>query len=396
MAVVQQAARTGVNKSAGGIRPFEIGRDLRAVAELIADAFATELDDRGAAALREMRIMSRLGGLLNIVNMTGGELDDFFGGFVWEEEGQIVGNITVQRADKFGARWQIANVAVAPAWRGRGMSRKLMETAISHIRSHGGKWAVLQVYAENTIARTLYNHLGFEDIGGISDLEAPRQAKGVAPPWIPNFRSFEAAQWQQLYDLANSQWGTQAQWWRALRRSDFQSSIEQQFSEWGWKILGRRRIFRAAVLPNGSAALRESNAQLPSRFEAAAILTVERWSAPHKLQLWVRPEWWGNWEEGLVDWAMNLLAPYPVGKVVTQIAHNHEAARAALVKRGFEVTRTLMTMKLDMASAGAKQVLQHVNMPSELPENVDEEDFEDSVETSSSRSEYDQSSQHEQ
>ena len=38
-----------------GIRPFDIGKDLRPVAELIADAFAHELDQRGASALRNTR-----------------------------------------------------------------------------------------------------------------------------------------------------------------------------------------------------------------------------------------------------------------------------------------------------------------------------------------------------
>ncbi len=35
----------------------------------------------------------------------------------------VVGNITVQRADKFGSRWQIANVAVAPSHRVAAASR---------------------------------------------------------------------------------------------------------------------------------------------------------------------------------------------------------------------------------------------------------------------------------
>lgn len=345
MAVVQTAPRTGVNSARNGIRPFEIGRDLRPVAELIADAFATELDERGAAALREMRVMSRLGGLLNFVNMGGGEMDDFFGGFVWEEDGKIIGNITVQRADKYGARWQIANVAVSPLWRGRGISRKLMETALEHARARGGKWAVLQVYAENKIAYPLYQRLGFEVVGGVTDMEAPRAPKGVAPPSLPNLRPFVGGDWLQLYDLANSQSGGQAQWWRPLRRGDFQPSIEEQLGEWLWKTVGRRRLFRTAILPANTPAGRSA-----TRLEAAAILTVERWSGPHKLQLWVRPTWWGSWEQGLVDWALNLLSPYPVWKVTTSIPHDFEAARNALGARGFKPLRTLLTMKLDVGS----------------------------------------------
>ncbi len=364
MAVVQSPARSGMVAAPSGIRPFDMGRDLRAVAELIADAFATELDDRGAAALREMRVMSRLGGLINLFNMTSSEFDDIFGGFVWEEEGEIVGNITVQRADKYGARWQIANVAVAPSWRGRGISRRLMENALSHIRSQGGKWAVLQVYTENAIARSLYRRLGFEDVGGITDLEAPRQPKGVAPPNLPNLHEFDATQWQPLFDLANTEWGAQAQWWRSLRRSDFDPSIEQQLGEAFWKWIGRRRIFRTAVLPGNF-----NRATSATRFEAAAVLTAEGWHGAHKLQLLVRQDHWGKWESGLVDWAMNLLTTYPVSRVTTTIPAEHAAGRAALEQAGFVALRTLMTMKLEVG------VRSMGDSPSELetrtPESLD-------------------------
>ncbi|MCB0158736.1 MAG: hypothetical protein KDD83_11445, partial [Caldilineaceae bacterium] len=97
-----------------GIRPFDIGRDLRPVAELIAEAFASELDPRGNAALREMRVMSHMGGFLKLLNRTTGDFNDVFNGFVWVEDGRVVGNVTVQRADRYASRWQIFNVAVAP------------------------------------------------------------------------------------------------------------------------------------------------------------------------------------------------------------------------------------------------------------------------------------------
>ena len=64
MAVLQAPGREYDRVLETGLRPFDISRDLRAVAELISVAFATELDDRGTAALREMRIMSHFGGFL--------------------------------------------------------------------------------------------------------------------------------------------------------------------------------------------------------------------------------------------------------------------------------------------------------------------------------------------
>ena len=148
-----------------GIRPFDLSRDLGPVAELIAVSFARELNGRGAVALREMRAMSHFGGLLGVLNRSTGEFNDFLSGFVWVDRGTVVGNVTVQRADKYATRWQIANVAVAPAYRGRGISRQLVEKALEHATQAGGQWAVLQVYAGNTVARHLYQSLGFEDVG---------------------------------------------------------------------------------------------------------------------------------------------------------------------------------------------------------------------------------------
>jgi len=105
MALIEAAPRAIRGSIQSGIRPFDIARDLRPVAELIADAFTNELDPRGLAALREMRIMSHLSGLLKVLSRSTGDLDDVFSGFVWVEDDNIVGNVTVQRADKYGNRW---------------------------------------------------------------------------------------------------------------------------------------------------------------------------------------------------------------------------------------------------------------------------------------------------
>ena len=154
MAAIDAAPRQLRKEIESGLRPFDIGSDLRPVAELIADAFTNELDPRGLAALREMRVMSHLSGLLKLLSRSTGDMDDVFNGYVWVEDGKIVGNITVQRADKYGNRWQIANVAVASDYRGRGIARKLMARALDHVAAAEGRWAVLQVYAHNAVART--------------------------------------------------------------------------------------------------------------------------------------------------------------------------------------------------------------------------------------------------
>lgn len=315
-----------------GIRPFDLGRDLRPVAELIADAFTHELDPRGQAALREMRIMSHLSGLIRLLSRGTGDFDDVFNGFVWLEDGKIVGNITVQRADKYGNRWQIANVAVAPRYRGRGIARRLMARALDYIAESDGRWAVLQVYDHNTVARTLYAHLGFEEVGGVVDLRLDRVLPVEMPAKRAGFYSFGVHQWQALYELATAQLNAQAQWWRSLRRSDFQVPPEAQFGEWLWRTLGRRRIYRRCI-------------QNTQRFEAALVLTAERWRGTHQLEIWVRPERYGDCEAYLIQWALAALQEYPRWPVKMTVSADHTAALQACQEFGFRRQQTLLTLR---------------------------------------------------
>ncbi len=315
-----------------GIRPFDIGRDLRPVAELIADAFAHELDQRGSAALREMRIMSHVGTLLKLLNRSTGEFDDIFGGFVWVEEGKVVGNVTVQKADSSGVRWQIANVAVSPAFRGRGISRQLMLSALDYINESGGDWAVLQVYAQNNIARALYQRLNFEEVGGSVDMRMERVPHLEETVEVPQLRSFSADQWQSLYELVNNQQNGQMQWWRPPRRVDFQITFEQMIAEWFWRTAGRQQVYRRCI-------------QSTRRFDAALVLTAARWRGLHQLQLWVQPELYGHHEEVLFQWALATLQEYPRWPVLLTLSAQHREAIDAARQVGFQEQQTLLTMR---------------------------------------------------
>ena len=332
MALIDAAPRAMRGTIQSGIRPFDIGRDLRPVAELIADAFTNELDPRGLAALREMRIMSHLSGLLKLLSRSTGDLDDVFSGFVWVEDGKIVGNVTVQRADKYGNRWQIANVAVARQHRGRGIARRLMEQALAHVSNSDGRWAVLQVYDHNKVARHLYSQLGFEEVGGMVDLRLPKVPKVDFPVRATNFHAFSYQHWQPLYELATNQLNAQTQWWRAMRRSDFQASFEQQFGTWMWQTMGRQKIYRRCF-------------QSLRRFEAALVLTAERWRGTHELQMWVRPEQYGIYEQTMVQWVVATLQEYPRWPVKVTLSSEHVAGIRAAEEFGFQQQQTLVTMR---------------------------------------------------
>jgi [ribosomal protein S18]-alanine N-acetyltransferase len=79
-----------------------------------------------------------------------------------EAERPIVGFIVArQLADEI----HINNVAVKPEFRGRGIGRMLMKTALAWGREIGARQAVLEVRAGNGSAHQLYQGCGFEVIG---------------------------------------------------------------------------------------------------------------------------------------------------------------------------------------------------------------------------------------
>ncbi|MEM7539877.1 MAG: GNAT family N-acetyltransferase [Chloroflexota bacterium] len=337
----------------GQVRAFDLGRDLRPVSRLIREAFSPDLDHRGTIALREMHWMGHFGGLVKFVNYFTGEFNDYFNGFVWEEDGHVIGNITVQPADYSRKRWQIANVAVRREYRGRGIAKQLMNQALHHIKESGGDWAVLQVYEQNEVARHIYEKLGFEYMGGRVDMRLDRvrphhyTTYAALPVPIDNFQTFSPTHWQELYDLAHNQYGSQAQWWRALRRSDFYMPFENQIVEWFWRIMGKERLYRRCVqsiIPSNKNS-RYGSPKLTRRFDAALILTAMRWRGLHNVQLWVRPDQYNQYEESLLQWILHTLQDYPRWPVHINVNNDHERMIDVLTRQGFQQQRTLLTMR---------------------------------------------------
>lgn len=60
---------------------------------------------------------------------------------------------------------QIQNIAVHPAFRGRGVGHQLLSSGLAQARRRGATWASLEVRPSNLSARKLYASLGFIDVG---------------------------------------------------------------------------------------------------------------------------------------------------------------------------------------------------------------------------------------
>src|SRR5512139_1351996 len=83
-------------------------------------------------------------------------------GFVWEEDGRLVGNLSLIPFLNQGRQYYlIANVAVDPNNRRRGIARALTEAAIEQVRNRGVGAVWLHVREDNIPAYNLYTSLGF-------------------------------------------------------------------------------------------------------------------------------------------------------------------------------------------------------------------------------------------
>jgi ribosomal-protein-alanine N-acetyltransferase len=93
--------------------------------------------------------------------------------FLHEAEGSEVGALLVLRSAEghvagYCACWVVAgelhinNIAVGPAWRGRGLGSALLGAVLDRARGLGATRATLEVRSSNAVALALYRRFGFE------------------------------------------------------------------------------------------------------------------------------------------------------------------------------------------------------------------------------------------
>jgi len=143
------------------LRPFDARRDLEPVADLVELCFADTLDQDGREYLSRMRAAAHSSALLGWVSQAEWS-QPAMGGYVWQEGDRLVGNVTLIPYFVKGQRfWLIANVAVHPDFRRRGIARRLTQQAIQFARQRSSPSVWLHVREENAGAVQLYRDLGF-------------------------------------------------------------------------------------------------------------------------------------------------------------------------------------------------------------------------------------------
>ncbi len=147
-----------------GLRPVNLRTDLRPLADLIELVFADSMDSAGRSAINEMRYLSHLGYGLKLIARLNDLALGISLGFVYVMDGKLVGNVSVYPAQypkEMGESWILANVAVHPHYRRRGIAHSLVEACIDMIRRRAAARVVLQVNYDNLAAQRLYERHGF-------------------------------------------------------------------------------------------------------------------------------------------------------------------------------------------------------------------------------------------
>lgn len=321
--------------AASGLRPVNLRTDLAGMTDLVELCFGPTMDESGRAAVREMRMMAQAGSFwlsFRAFNPVVSELEQ---GFVWIEEGRLIGNVSIAPGHfprDMGNGFIIANVAVHPDYRRRGLAKAMMEASLEHIRGQGGSFAVLQVDDSNYGARRLYAGFGFVEQRTFIDWRRPWQLRppGRYDP-MPFMTMRQPNEWQEELALAqlvrpNQRGGLG--WLRPTHPDYFRPSLRRAITN---TIVGKSEEHLIARFPNG-------------RGIAASLRATRSFGGADRLELLVHPSQRGMLEMPMINYALRRLSDR-LHPVVIEHPTDDEATSVALETYQFERRFTTVHMQ---------------------------------------------------
>jgi ribosomal-protein-alanine N-acetyltransferase len=319
--------------SPGRVRRFEPHRDLEALVQLIADSFGDELDAASRATLREMRRVSRPSLLWQHAGWLAWIGTPVTPGFVWEQDGRLVGNVSLRRAATAGGFF-VGNLAVLPGWRRKGIGLRLMKAALDEVVKQGGRWVGLEVRVGNDPARELYERLGFREVGSTPRMVRPA-GLALEPelPRSPLLRRGRGGDRRALFELLCSLVPFEQRMLLEMAPSRYDPGWERTLDHW---LVGQRRswwvVDEAGNMPGAVWALRD------------------RGQRPNQLEVLVARDARGRFESLLVQRGLASLGRGGAKAVETVVAASSPALVGALRDAGFSEMFALVQMQLEITA----------------------------------------------
>jgi ribosomal protein S18 acetylase RimI-like enzyme len=308
------------------IRQIDPWRDGRAVANLLETSFHDEIiDDSGHRMIQSLRNY----GVFDALAF------GFGTGFVWMENGELIGNASVQRNATHRDIWIIGNVATHVAHRNRGIGRAIVEACIHYAIARGARRMALQADETNKPALHLYEKLGFERAGAVTHyLRSPVRVRPVETQTSPSA-------------IRTARWSDRAQVWTLARRNlpellTFAEPFDKRIYQLGfrWSLVNAL---------NGNVEQWHVSDALQRGCLIGAVRTrVNFEGSNHHLELMLSDEAGISEGVALIERALQRFEKYISRPIYAAQSRPHGASHAAFQEMNFQPTRTLVHMNLEI------------------------------------------------
>jgi ribosomal protein S18 acetylase RimI-like enzyme len=311
-----------------GARLFDPVRDLGAVARLLEEAFRPDHN----FPFSDVPWLRDLGIFLWTLGYAPG-FPDSTTGFVWVEDGRIVGNVTLSPDEGRLDRYMITNVAVKPNYRRQGIAHALMQRSIEHLRTLNAKVALLNVRPNNYGAIKLYADLGFQQVETRGEWMRAQSRAASPSMWHPIApRPIREADHPAVSELVRA--ATPANAHKLVpARNDFDITWDERMAEAvGDFFIGQ--VTNRWVL------------EMDLRLAAVLLVRAQRLATPHRVSVEIHPDFRGRVESDLIAFALRELARFPSRAVRAYGTSTHREWIEALEQNGFKMQNALMLMTM--------------------------------------------------
>ena len=316
--------------NARGIRLLDPLRDFGAVARLLGEAFRPDQN----FPFSSMPLLREFGIFLWTLSYAPG-FPDLTTGFVWVEDGQIVGNITLSPYENRLDRYMITNVAVKPSYRRRGIARALMQESIKHLRTLKVKTALLNVRPTNPGAIKLYRDLGFTEFETRGEWKRATSRPTLPGMWHPlAMRPLRGIDYPQAAELVRAVTPVNGSRYHPFRNAYAPSQDDRMVEAIGDFLMGQTTERWALEMDGQLAAL--------------MLLRAQRIVTPHRLSVEVKPGFRGRVENDLLAFALRELAHFPPREIRVNVESAHPEWITALEQNEFKTHDALTLMALTL------------------------------------------------
>lgn len=191
------------------MRTLQLPHDLLPMADMIVDTWQypenpewSFQEDEQESLIDGMVNLRRIWPIIRLAQWLSPNLRDILRGYVWEEDGLMVGITNANRQGDTDT-WYISAVGVRPGYRRRGLAQKLVEAMIEYIRERGGTKALLDMTDGNIPAYKLYEKLGFEHYSNSGMYTITPEEVPPEPPLPEGYHQepLRYTDWQSRYEL---------------------------------------------------------------------------------------------------------------------------------------------------------------------------------------------------